>query len=78
MGVKIFEKHFTLSNKLKGIDQKASLDVKNFKNYVKSINDGYQAIGKSIKTPSSAEKKVLISLRKSLVCKRYKSRRKTY
>ena len=70
MGVKIFEKHFTLSNKLKGIDQKASLDVKNFKNYVKSINDGYQAIGKSIKTPSSAEKKVLISLRKSLVAAR--------
>ena len=37
MGVKVFEKHFTLSNKLKGIDQKASLDVRDFKNYIEII-----------------------------------------
>ncbi len=67
MGVKIFEKHFTLSNKLKGIDQKASADLKQFKNYVLSIHNGFKSIGTVKKKPSKAEKKVAISLRKSLV-----------
>ena len=67
MGVKVFEKHFTLSNKLKGIDQKASLNTKDFENYIKAIKQGYQSIGVSKKAPSVAEKKVSISLRKSLV-----------
>ena len=69
MGVKVFEKHFTLSNKLKGIDQKASLNTKDFENYIKAIKQGYQSIGVSKKAPSVAEKKVSISLRKSLVSK---------
>ena len=56
MGVKVFEKHFTLSNKLKGIDQKASLNTKDFENYIKAIKQGYQSIGVSKKAPSVAEK----------------------
>ena len=70
MGVKVFEKHFTLSNKLNGIDQKASLNISNFQDYVKTINAGYTSIGKPKKIPSAAEKKVSISLRKSLVAAR--------
>ena len=70
MGVKVFEKHFTLSNKLKGIDQKASLDVRDFKNYIEIINQDFKAIGKLKKMPTISEKKVSISLRKSLVAAR--------
>ena len=66
MGVKVFEKHFTLSNKLKGIDQKASLNTKDFENYIKAIKQGYQSIGVS-KSTFGCRKKGINFLRKSLV-----------
>ena len=37
MGASIIEKHFTLDNQLEGPDHKASLNVEDFKKFVKSI-----------------------------------------
>ena len=75
MGVKVFEKHFTLSNKLKGIDQKASLNTKDFENYIKAIKQGYQSIGVSKKAPSVAEKGINF-FKKKFSKQRYKDWRK--
>ena len=70
MGVRVFEKHFTLSNKMRGIDQKASLNVLDFKDYVLKLKEAAKTIGTFQKKPSQSEKKVLISLRKSVVAKK--------
>ena len=67
LGVRVFEKHFTLSNNLSGIDQKASLNIKDFKKYVMTLNQAFLSLGNGKKVPSKSEKKVLVSLRKSIV-----------
>ena len=46
MGVRIFEKHITLSNKMSGPDHKTSFNPKKFREYVKKLNLAEKIFGK--------------------------------
>ena len=70
LGAVVIEKHFTLSRKLPGIDQKASIEPSELKDLVKQTNDAYKALGNPIKRVSSEEKNTFKSLRRSLVAKK--------
>ena len=48
-GARLFEKHFTLSKKMRGPDHKASMNPKEFKIYVKKLRLAYKMLGKPIK-----------------------------
>ncbi len=69
LGAVVVEKHFTLSRKLPGIDQKASIEPKELKDLAKQTNDAYKALGSPLKTMSYEEKNTFKSLRRSLVAK---------
>lgn len=69
-GARIIEKHFTLDNKLKGPDHKASLNPIEFKKMVKAVRDSETILGDEEKKVNVAEKKNLIYVRKSLVAKK--------
>ena len=51
LGIKIIEKHFTLSKKMKGPDHKASLDVKEMVNFVKILRSAFKSLGSETKNP---------------------------
>ena len=68
MGSEIIEKHFTLDNKFKGPDHKASLNPKDFKKYVKNIRETEAILGNNKKRVSKIEKKFQ-SCQKFLVAK---------
>ena len=55
MGASIIEKHFTLDNQLEGPDHKASLNVEDFKKFVKSIRKVEKILGSSAKKPTNSE-----------------------
>ena len=57
MGARVFEKHFTLNKKGLGPDHFYSYEPKQFKQYVKDINDAYLALGESKKIMLDFEKK---------------------
>ena len=58
MGVRIFEKHITLSNNYSNfIDHKVALNPKDFANYVKQIKEAYETIGKKRNNIFYSEKK---------------------
>lgn len=67
---KIIEKHFTLSNKLKGPDHKSSLNPAQLKKYIDVIRDAELMLGKEKKSIQLCEKKNILSVRKSLVAKK--------
>ena len=69
MGSEIIEKHFTLDNKFKGPDHKASLNPKDFKKYVKNIRETEAILGNNKKRVSKIEKKNSKVVRKFLVAK---------
>lgn len=70
MGVRIFEKHFTLSNTFSSfIDHKVSLNPKNFKNLRKKLNDAQIVLGDGIKKLQECEEKFLLNSKRSLVAK---------
>ena len=56
MGASIIEKHFTLDNELEGPDHKASLNIKDFKKFVRSIRKIEKILGSSTKKPTDSEK----------------------
>lgn len=66
-GAVVIEKHFTLDRNLPGPDHKASLEPKELKYMVESIREVEQALGSSMKIPSSTELKNKPIVRKSLV-----------
>lgn len=66
-GATIIEKHFTLDRSLPGPDHKASLEPHELTDMVTSIRTIEQALGSTIKTPSSSEIKNQAVARKSLV-----------
>lgn len=70
LGSKAIEKHFTISKKLPGIDQKASIEPSELKKLSEDINNAYKSLGSSEKKISSEEKNTLIALRRSLVASR--------
>ena len=67
MGAQVIEKHFTLNKNMKGVDHKASLDFKEFKNMVLAIRNIESALGSYNKILSFNEKKNLLIVRKSIV-----------
>ncbi|NCC70146.1 N-acetylneuraminate synthase [bacterium] len=69
LGAKIIEKHFTLDNRMKGPDHKASLEPTDFKYLVDSIRNVEKALGSNIKQPTKSELKNKNVARKSIIAK---------
>ncbi len=70
LGAKIIEKHFTLSNKLKGPDHIASLNPKNFKLFVKNIRETEISLGNEKKKITKYELLNKKIVKRSLVAKK--------
>jgi len=66
LGATVIEKHITLDRTLPGPDQAASLEPGELKQMVSSIRNIEKALGSSIKTPSTSEKKNIAIARKSI------------
>ena len=71
LGARIFEKHFTISKKLKGPDQKASALPEEFKEMIFKINNAEIILGKPIKKCQPEEAEMSRVSRKSLTLNRY-------
>ncbi len=69
LGATIIEKHITLNCNDDGPDHKASLDPKNFKEYVEGIKEAQIILGKKIKQPSEVEKDNAMVSRQVIVAK---------
>ena len=69
LGIKIIEKHFTLSKKMKGPDHKASLDVKEMVNFVKILRSAFKSLGSETKKPSRIELANSKYIRKKIIAK---------
>ena len=67
LGAVAIEKHFTLSRKLKGIDQKASIEPKELSHLVNKCIEAKLALGKDNKVPSDEEKNSIKNIRRSIV-----------
>ena len=68
-GARLIEKHFTLSRKLEGPDQKASVEPDELKEMITRIRKVEEYLGNSIKTPTLSEQFTRRSLQKCLVAK---------
>ena len=66
-GAVVIEKHFTLSRKLPGIDQKASIEPNELKDLVRLTTEAKNSLGNPVKQRSKEENDTLKSLRRSLV-----------
>ena len=67
MGAVLIEKHFTIDNEMIGPDHKASMNVKDFKKFIKSIRKTEKLLGSGIKLPTTTELKNRDIVRKSLI-----------
>ncbi|MCH5214540.1 MAG: N-acetylneuraminate synthase [Muribaculaceae bacterium] len=70
LGASVVEKHFTLSNRLPGPDQKASLEPAQLAEMVKAIRNVELALGSPQKEVSPSERENIIVARKSVVAAR--------
>ena len=71
MGVRIFEKHITLSNNFSDfVDHKVALNPKDFNNYVQTIRNAFLTIGKAREKIFNSEKNTLVNNRRSLYAKK--------
>ena len=70
LGAKVIEKHITLNKSMRGPDHKASMEPKDFYNYVKSIRNTETLLGSYLKKPTKSELKNKKLVRKSIVAKR--------
>jgi len=68
-GAVMIEKHFTLDNKMKGPDHRASLNPKNFRLMIENLRKTEILIGSSKKTPTTNEKKNIKFIRKGIYAK---------
>ena len=66
-GAEIIEKHLTLNHKMVGPDHKASLEPKNFNEYVKIIRLAENSLGDGIKKIEKIEKLTKKSMQKSII-----------
>ncbi len=69
LGADIIEKHITLNQKLVGPDHKASLEPKQFIEYVKAIRLAEKSLGDGIKKVEKIETLTKKSMQKSLIAK---------
>lgn len=67
LGAEIIEKHITLNHKMFGPDHKASLEPKNFNEYVKLIRLAENSLGDGIKKVEKIEKLTKKSMQKSII-----------
>ena len=67
LGAVVIEKHFTLSRKLPGPDQQASLEPSELQGMVRGIRVVEQALGRPVKEPTEQELKMRLVARRSLV-----------
>jgi N-acetylneuraminate synthase/N,N'-diacetyllegionaminate synthase len=67
LGAVLIEKHFTLSCTLRGPDQKASLEPKEFAQMVRGIRLAENAQGSGVKAPTKEENKMRLIARRSIV-----------
>jgi N,N'-diacetyllegionaminate synthase len=67
MGATVIEKHFTLNKDLPGPDHKASLNPKEFSEFVESIRNCEIFLGDGVKRPMPSEMSTLEVARKSVV-----------
>ena len=65
-GARIIEKHFTLSNSLKGPDHKMSLNPKKLKEFVIQIRNAEKTLGSFKKNPTKGEKRIMKYSRRGL------------
>ena len=70
LGAKFIEKHLTLNNNDLGPDHKASLNYKNFKLMIKTINDLEISLGSGFKKITKSEKINLKYIRRSIYAKK--------
>lgn len=66
LGVRVIEKHFTLSNSMKGPDHKMSLNPRQLKSFINSIRNIEIALGKYNKFVTKSEKVNRNIIRKSI------------
>jgi N,N'-diacetyllegionaminate synthase len=67
LGAVVIEKHFTLSRRLPGPDQRTSLEPSEFRKLVQGVRVVEQALGKPVKEPTPEELKMRLVARRSLV-----------
>lgn len=67
IGATVIEKHFTLDRTLPGPDHRASLEPSELQDLVRSIRQVEQALGRSLKMPSTTELHNRTAARKSLI-----------
>ena len=70
LGAVALEKHFTLSRKLPGIDQQASIEPRELTELVTAVRDCRKALGSAEKMRSDEEEDTFVALRRSLVAAR--------
>ena len=70
LGAKVIEKHITLNKKMSGPDHKASADINQFKELVKSIRTTEIALGNENKTIAFSAKNNFFIARRSLFSKK--------
>jgi N,N'-diacetyllegionaminate synthase len=68
LGASAIEKHFTISRKLPGIDQKASIEPKELKTLTTMSKQAKIALGKEEKKLTNEELNSVKTIRRSLVC----------
>ena len=67
LGAKLIEKHITLDHSLPGPDHQASLNPKQFTQFIRSIRKTEESLGTGIKSCSSSELDTKEAARKSLI-----------
>lgn len=67
LGAEFIEKHITLDKEMEGPDHKASMDLHDFKRYVKAIRDTEKLLGDGIKKPTARELIIMKDVRRSIV-----------
>ena len=70
LGARVIEKHITLNTNLPGPDHKASMNIKDFEFFVRSIRTTEKTMGSYKKEPSKRELKILKIVRKSIYAKK--------
>ena len=70
IGVNIVEKHFTLNKNFNGPDHKASLNLQELKDYIKSLRTIKEMLGSYIKKPTREERDIMEQTRRGLVASR--------
>ncbi|SMC23221.1 N-acetylneuraminate synthase [Clostridium acidisoli DSM 12555] len=67
LGAEFVEKHITISRDMEGPDHKASMPLKEFKEYVNHIRNTEKLLGDGIKRPTKREKHIMEQGRRSIL-----------